>query len=133
MGQQEVHSRFFNLMWLAVHTPRVLTLCLQPSLLNELQYLEKCLEKCEKSINAYLETKCRLFSRFFFISSADLLSILGGPEHSVQHIIPFLNKMFDNVSGLMLNQVRAPENFSFTVCFKNVMEHNHVSNSESDG
>ncbi|XP_075981627.1 dynein heavy chain at 89D [Anticarsia gemmatalis] len=58
------------------------------------------LQKCQKSLNDYLDSKRRIFPRFFFISTDELLSILGSSECSCvqEHMI----KMFDNIRALDL-------------------------------
>ncbi|VVD00169.1 unnamed protein product [Leptidea sinapis] len=55
---------------------------------------------CQKSLNEYLDSKRRIFPRFFFISTDELLSILGSSECSCvqEHMI----KMFDNIRALDL-------------------------------
>ena len=59
---------------------------------NRLQELEKYsseLEKCQKSLNDYLDSKRNAFPRFFFLSDDELLSILGSHEPSCvqEHMI----------------------------------------------
>ena len=57
--------------------------------LNDLENLLTGLEKCQKSLNDYLDSKRNAFPRFFFISDDELLSILGSsdPECVQEHMI----------------------------------------------
>ncbi|GFO07644.1 dynein heavy chain 10, axonemal [Plakobranchus ocellatus] len=66
--------------------------------LEELMSLSDGLEKCQKSLNDYLDSKRNAFPRFFFLSDDELLSILGSsdPECVQEHII----KMYDNIALL---------------------------------
>ncbi|KAJ4456876.1 putative Dynein heavy chain 17; axonemal [Paratrimastix pyriformis] len=54
---------------------------------------------CEKSLSSYLETKRRIFPRFYFLSSVDLLHILsnGANPHAVMVHLP---KLFDAIKTL---------------------------------
>jgi len=56
------------------------------------------LDKCQKSLTDYLDTKRNAFSRFYFISDDELLSVLGSSDPtSIQvHML----KLFDNVKEL---------------------------------
>ena len=67
----------------------VLEACSVPNRLQELQMLSTGLEKCQKSLNDYLDSKRNAFPRFFFISDDELLSILGSSEASCvqEHMI----------------------------------------------
>lgn len=60
--------------------PNVLLNCTPTARLEELQGLGLGLEKCQKSLNDYLDSKRRRFPRFYFISTDELLSILGSSE-----------------------------------------------------
>lgn len=55
----------------------VLDCCLVEGRLDELIGLSYGLEKCQKSLNEYLDSKREIFPRFYFISTDELLSILG--------------------------------------------------------
>ncbi|KAJ3359470.1 Dynein heavy chain 10, axonemal, partial [Kappamyces sp. JEL0680] len=76
----------------------VVEACNADGRLELLKGLSDDLEACQKSLSDYLQSKRNSFSRFFFISDEELLSILGShdPKNVQEHII----KMFDNVLKL---------------------------------
>lgn len=78
----------------------VVPICTVTGRLVEFQGLSLGLEKCQKSLNEYLDSKRKIFPRFYFISTDELLSILGSSEVSAvqEHMI----KMFDNIKSLRL-------------------------------
>lgn len=78
----------------------VVDACNADDRLELLQGLSDDLEACQKSLSDYLQSKRNAFSRFFFISDEELLSILGShdPKNVQEHII----KMYDNVLKLNL-------------------------------
>jgi len=90
---------FKTLMETTRKNPQIMTLALRPELLDELNSLYEGLETCQKSLNKYLDSKRSNFSRFYFISDNDLLSILSNtnPNSIQEHIV----KMFDNVGSLL--------------------------------
>jgi dynein heavy chain len=56
------------------------------------------IEKIQKNLNEYLDTKRQLFPRFYFLSDDEVLSIIG--SSNPKHIQGYLQKMFDNISAL---------------------------------
>ena len=76
----------------------VLQACHVDGRLEDLESLAGGLERCQKSLNDYLDSKRNAFPRFFFISDDELLSILGSAEATCvqEHMI----KMFDNIASL---------------------------------
>lgn len=52
---------------------RVLYQCKADNKLNELRMTSAELDKCQKSLTNYLESKRMVLSRFYFISDEDLL------------------------------------------------------------
>jgi dynein heavy chain len=48
--------------------------------LSELKALSDQLDKRQKSLSDYLDTKRNVFPRFYFLSDDDLLSILGSSD-----------------------------------------------------
>lgn len=51
--------------------------CLLPEIANQLEELQKDLSMCEKALNEFMDSKRKIFPRFFFVSSVDLLDILS--------------------------------------------------------
>ncbi|XP_067910593.1 dynein axonemal heavy chain 10 isoform X5 [Heterodontus francisci] len=89
---------FKKIMSETVKEPGINKCCQASNRLTNLKNLCEGLEKCQKSLNDYLDSKRNAFPRFFFISDDELLSILGSsdPEAVQEHMI----KMFDNIASL---------------------------------
>eukprot|EP00924_Labyrinthula_sp_SR-Ha-C_P016869 maker-scaffold_6-snap-gene-17.26-mRNA-1 protein AED:0.02 eAED:0.02 QI:0/0/0/1/0.75/0.6/5/0/4681 len=78
--------------------------CTPASLLGQLEKMNILLEKIQKSLEQYLETKRQSFPRFYFLSNDDLLEILGqqkNPERVQKHI----KKCFAGINSIKLNEV----------------------------
>ena len=69
--------------------PNIKLACHKENRLTDLQTLSQGLERCQKSLNDYLDSKRNSFPRFFFISDDELLSILGSsdPQCVQEHMI----------------------------------------------
>ncbi len=72
---------------------------------GRLQSLENILSEidiCQKQLSHYLNSKRNIFSRFYFISDEELLSILGSfnPKFINSHI----SKMFEHIKSLTFNE-----------------------------
>ncbi|XP_035641685.1 dynein axonemal heavy chain 10 [Oncorhynchus keta] len=93
-----IDKMFKKIMTDTVKDPGIKRCCLVPNRLTDLQSLSDGLERCQKSLNDYLDSKRNAFPRFFFISDDELLSILGSsdPVCVQEHII----KMYDNIVSL---------------------------------
>eukprot|EP01015_Nassula_variabilis_P029094 TRINITY_DN618_c0_g1_i3.p1 TRINITY_DN618_c0_g1~~TRINITY_DN618_c0_g1_i3.p1 ORF type:complete len:202 (+),score=39.90 TRINITY_DN618_c0_g1_i3:384-989(+) len=61
-------------------------------------------DKCQKMLSEYLDTKRFVFPRFYFISDDELLSILGSSDP--QAVQPFMLKLFDNCKEIQLNRTK---------------------------
>jgi dynein heavy chain len=72
-----------------------------PNILEDMNDMNTKLEKIQKSLDMYLETKRQAFPRFYFISNDDLLEILGQAKDPMS-IQPHLKKCFDNLYKLEL-------------------------------
>ncbi|XP_021567645.1 dynein heavy chain 10, axonemal [Carlito syrichta] len=89
---------FKRIMGETLKDPVIKRCCEVPNRLGDLQNISEGLEKCQKSLNDYLDSKRNAFPRFFFISDDELLSILGNsdPLCVQEHVI----KMYDNIALL---------------------------------
>lgn len=96
----DIDKAFRRIMIDTAKQPNVLLCCTATGRLEEFQGLGLGLEKCQKSLNEYLDSKRRRFPRFYFISTDELLSILGSSEPSC--VQEHMCKMFDNIKSLRL-------------------------------
>ncbi|XP_037672459.1 dynein heavy chain 10, axonemal isoform X6 [Choloepus didactylus] len=98
---------FKRIMGETLKDPVIKRCCEAPNRLGELQNISEGLEKCQKSLNDYLDSKRNAFPRFFFISDDELLSILGNsdPLCVQEHMI----KMYDNIAALRFNDGESGE------------------------
>ncbi|XP_038229191.1 dynein axonemal heavy chain 10 [Dermochelys coriacea] len=93
---------FKRIMGDTVKDPVIKKCCEAPNRLTDLRQISDGLEKCQKSLNDYLDSKRNAFPRFFFISDDELLSILGSsdPLCVQEHMI----KMYDNIASLRFQE-----------------------------
>ncbi|KAG5280454.1 hypothetical protein AALO_G00060150 [Alosa alosa] len=96
-----IDKMFKKIMADTVKDPGIKRCCLMPNRLIDLLSLSDGLERCQKSLNDYLDSKRNAFPRFFFISDDELLSILGSSEPTCvqEHMI----KMYDNIASLQFD------------------------------
>ena len=93
-----IDKGFKDLMKGAAADHNVLSQCEKANRLEELTGMTERLDRCQKSLSDYLETKRNIFPRFYFISDDELLSILGSSDPlSVQ---VHMSKMFANCRQL---------------------------------
>ena len=92
--------------------PLVYDACHAQNRLQDLEMLSTGLEKCQKSLNDYLDSKRNAFPRFFFISDDELLSILGSHECTCvqEHMI--------KVAPVCLSVCLFNNHYSFYLCTK---------------
>ena len=106
----DINGRFIEIMRKMHDDRNVVTACTtmkaldirdEPdrSLFIELKEMDEKLERVQKSLENYLESKRQLFPRFYFLSNDDVLQILGqskDPKNVQQH----LKGMFEGIKKL---------------------------------
>ena len=122
---QKIDKDFVNIMGRASEQAIVITACANELLRLSLPPMFEELEKCQKSLEGYLEQKRNKFPRFYFVSNPVLLQILsqGSDPLAVQQ---YYEKIFDSISyvdhdkkdkfsilGMVSREGRAEERISF--------------------
>eukprot|EP01062_Namystynia_karyoxenos_P079539 TRINITY_DN8407_c0_g1_i1.p1 TRINITY_DN8407_c0_g1~~TRINITY_DN8407_c0_g1_i1.p1 ORF type:complete len:4892 (+),score=1969.11 TRINITY_DN8407_c0_g1_i1:217-14892(+) len=88
-----IDRQWVKIMRTAAESPAVLKICLHSDMLcNLLPHLQHYLDLCQKSLSGYLSQKRFVFPRFNFVSSSQLLEILGqgSDPSSIQVHLPSL-------------------------------------------
>ncbi|KAF0689476.1 Aste57867_19083 [Aphanomyces stellatus] len=96
----KIDKDWIKLMAKASETGNVVVCCSNEMLKSTLPILYGELEKCQKSLEGYLEQKRNRFPRFYFVSNPFLLQVLskGSDPLAVQ---PYYEKMFDSVDQVV--------------------------------
>ena len=88
----KVDKDWAKIMVKASETRNVVTSCADELLRNSLPAMYAELEKCQKSLEGYLEQKQNAFPRFYFVSNAKLLIILSQGSDPLA-----MNEYYENV------------------------------------
>ena len=75
--------------------------CMVDGLLPKIYKMDEGLERIQKSLDQYLETKRMVFPRFYFVSDDDLLEILGQSKDPVA-VQKHIKKCFEGIKALKL-------------------------------
>jgi dynein heavy chain len=96
----KVDKDWLKIMTKAEDTRLVVTCCANELLRNTLPILLAELERCQKSLDGYLEQKRNKFPRFYFVSNPVLLQVLskGSDPQSVQI---YYEKIFDSIDRVV--------------------------------
>jgi dynein heavy chain, axonemal len=92
----KINKDWEKLMIRASETKLVVPCCSNELLRTTLPVLYSELEKCQKSLEGYLEQKRGKFPRFYFVSNPVLLIILSQGSDPLQ-MQPFYEKVFDSI------------------------------------
>ncbi|XP_022902554.2 dynein axonemal heavy chain 10 [Onthophagus taurus] len=96
----DIDKMFKKIMLETAKKPNVIDCCTAAGRLVDFQTLSFGLDRCQKSLNDYLDSKRRRFPRFYFISTDELLSVLGSSDPAI--VQDQMVKMFDNIKSLRL-------------------------------
>ena len=92
-----------SIMASGADTKLVLTFCIIPGMLKNLDKLQGELKVCEKALNEFLDSKRKAFPRFYFVSVNDLLDILSN-GNSPEKINRHMSKIFQAIDTLTLKE-----------------------------
>eukprot|EP01135_Chromosphaera_perkinsii_P012097 Nk52_evm35s2579 gene=Nk52_evmTU35s2579 len=96
---QQVDKSFKEVMRTTNSRPNAMKATTGPGLLSAFQQNNSLLEKVEKCLEEFLESKRLMFPRFYFLSNDELLEILAQTKnpHAIQ---PHLRKCFDAIQSI---------------------------------
>ncbi|XP_041352994.1 dynein heavy chain 6, axonemal-like isoform X2 [Gigantopelta aegis] len=97
----EVDKAWKDIMRRVEDRPNALKSAIAPGTLETLQSANANLEKIQKCLEDYLETKRLVFPRFYFLSNDELLDILAQSKDP-EAVQPHLGKCFGNVKHLAI-------------------------------
>ncbi|KAI9141400.1 dynein heavy chain and region D6 of dynein motor-domain-containing protein [Paraphysoderma sedebokerense] len=98
-----VNTKWIGIMHHIYADRKVLRTAREPNLVYLLTDMAAKLEKIQKSLDMYLETKRQFFPRFYFLSNDDLLEILGQAKEP-NLIQSQLKKCFDGLTKLEVQE-----------------------------
>ena len=94
-----VHQTFMDRMAQLRGLRNIVKACTHPGMLDAFNDMDAKLEKIQKSLENYLEAKRQQFPRFYFLSSDDLLEILGQAKDPM-NVQSHLKKCFEGIKKL---------------------------------
>lgn len=96
---KEVDAVWQRQMKQIAENPAALTVVKIEGLWDRMKQSFQKLEEVQKGLNAYLDSKCAQFPRFYFLSPEELLEILAETKEPTR-VQPHLKKCFEGVNKL---------------------------------
>ena len=100
---QKIDKDFSSIMQRASEKKIIINACADEVLTMSLPGMFDELEKCQKSLEGYLEQKRNKFPRFYFVSNPVLLQILSQGSDPLQ-VQQYYEKIFDSISYVIHNK-----------------------------
>ncbi|XP_030632529.1 cytoplasmic dynein 2 heavy chain 1 [Chanos chanos] len=100
---KRVDQDFKSIMSDVQRDSRVMSLVVRAGIRNSLVTLLDQLQRCQKSLNQFLEEKRSAFPRFYFIGDDDLLEILGQATNPIV-IQSHLKKLFAGINSVEFDE-----------------------------
>ena len=94
-----IDGSFKELMKSAQETPNVVEACMKEGRGEQLAEMTRNLELCQKSLNDYLDTKKKIFPRFYFVSNVALLDILSNGNNPPR-VMPYVGDCYDSIADV---------------------------------
>lgn len=127
----EVDCIYRKYMAIVHRDPKVIKIAALPGLLEEFQMCSELLETINNGVNIYLEQKRLFFSRFFFLSNAEMLEILSETKNPML-VQPSLQKCFQGIHSLKfdncLRVISMSSSENEEILFSNI-----ISTEEAEG
>lgn len=98
---EQINKQWIKLMKTVHAKPNVMTNCQSGTKYADFLRYNEQLDKIQKNLEAYLESKRMQFPRFYFLSNDELLQILANAA-DIKAVEKHINKCFDNIFGLLL-------------------------------
>ena len=97
-----IHANIRVILKDAEKEHNVVKMCCTPGLFDKLESNQEKLTQCEKSLSDYLDAKKRVFPRFYFTSTTDLLDMLSNGNQPFK-IMPHMPKVICGIAKLELD------------------------------
>lgn len=97
-----VNNDFYKVMDKFFKFPNARDTCTADGLLETISKMDEGLERIQKSLDQYLETKRMVFPRFYFVSDDDLLEILGQSKDPMA-VQKHIKKCFEGIKNLKMH------------------------------
>ena len=109
---EDIDDEFRIFMRAIATNPMVVDVCTEDGREEILRDMVGELEKCQKSLNEYLDVKKSIFPRFCFVSNTALLDILSNGKNPPL-IMPHLSKCFNGITSVQFDpRPEAPDSNS---------------------
>jgi dynein heavy chain, axonemal len=96
-----INNDFTQTMTRLYNEPKAQMTCCESDILIIINRMDEGLERIQKSLDHYLETKRMVFPRFYFVSDDDLLEILGQSRDPIA-VQKHIKKCFEGVKSLKI-------------------------------